>query len=154
MEQYLNFIRQTRKNFIQLLESCTIEELNQIPEGFNNNIIWNFGHIITSQQGLCYTLSGLVPKIDPAYINTYKKGTKPESFIGQEEIDDLKKLAISLIDELEADLKNQVFTRYNSFTTSYGVTLNTTQDAVQFFPIHDSYHYGCAWAIKKIITKN
>jgi len=154
MEQLLNFIRQTRINFIHLVEQSTIEELNKVPEGFNNNMIWNFGHIITSQQGLCYTLSGLASKIDPAYINTYKKGTKPERFIGQEEVEDLKKLALSTIDELENDLKNGVFTSYNSFTTSYGVTLNTTQDAVQFFPIHDSYHYGCAWAIKRIINKN
>lgn len=154
MEQHFKTIRQTRNNFIQLLDSCTLEEANQVPEGFNNNIIWNFGHIIASLHGLCYTLSGLKAKSSPDYLNEYRKGTKPERFIGQDEVNELKELMLNTVDELEEDLKNQVFINYNAYTTSYGVTLNDIQDAVQFFPIHDAYHYGCATAIKRIINNN
>lgn len=154
MEQLLNNVRQIRKNFIQLIENSSVEELNQVPEGFNNNIIWNFGHIITSQQALFYLLSAIPPKISPQYMDEFRRGTKPERFISQEEINDLKKLMLSTIDELEEDLENQVFVNYISYTTVFGVTLNSAKDALQFFPIHDAYHYGCATAIKRVINNN
>jgi hypothetical protein len=152
MENLLKTIKQTRKNFIRLIEESTAEELNRIPAGFNNNMIWNFGHIIASQQILCYKLAGIAPKIDPQYILDYQKGTKPEKFIESEEINFLKGLMLSTIDELADDLKNDVFVNYNSMVTSYGVELKNTADAVQFFPVHDAFHYGCASSIKKALN--
>jgi len=152
MEQLLKTIRQTRKNFIQLIEASSVEELNEVPAGFNNNMIWNFGHIIVSQQLLCYKLADIDPKIEIAYIQDYQKGTKPERFIGESEINTLKELMLSTVDVLEDDLWNNVFVNYHAFTTSYGVTLNSTADAVGFFPVHDAYHYGCASSIKKAIN--
>ncbi|WP_316792110.1 DinB family protein [Pedobacter frigoris] len=154
MEQLLAIIRQTRKNFTQLIEASSLEELNEVPAGFNNNMIWNFGHIIVSQQLLCYKLAGIEPKIDKALISDYQKGTKPERFIEQAEIETLKNLMVSTIDVLETDLKNNIFTSYHGFMTSYGVQLNNTNDAFQFFPVHDAFHYGCASSIKKAINNN
>lgn len=144
---------QTRKNFIELMQTSTIEELNEVPAGFNNNIIWNFGHIIASQQILCYKLANLDPTIDTQYILDYQKGTKPEKFIEAEEINILKSLALSTIDKLVEDLNNNVFVSYNPRTTSYGIELKSTIEAVQFFPIHDALHYGIASAIKKVLNK-
>jgi len=152
LENLLKTIRQTRKNFIQLIDRSTVEELNQVPAGFNNNMIWNFGHIIASQQILCYKLAGLEPRIDPSYLLAYQKGTKPERFIEVRQIDTLKELMLSTIDVLEHDLKNEVFESYNVTTTSYGVTLNNTIEAVQFFPVHDAFHYGCASSIQKVLN--
>jgi hypothetical protein len=152
MENLLTTIKQTRKNFIQLIEISSAEELNRIPAGFNNNMIWNFGHIIASQQILCYKLAGIAPRIDQKYILDYQKGTKPEKFIDAEEINFLKGLMLDTIDELADDLKNNIFINYSSIVTSYGVELKSTVDAVQFFPVHDAFHYGCASAIKKALN--
>ena len=40
-------------------EKCSLEELNKIPEGFNNNVIWNIAHVVVTQQLLVYDMSGL-----------------------------------------------------------------------------------------------
>jgi hypothetical protein len=152
MENLLTTIKQTRKNFIQLIERSSAEELNRIPAGFNNNMIWNFGHIIASQQILCYKLAGIAPRIDQKYILDYQKGTKPEEFIDTEEINFLKGLMLGTIDELADDLKNNIFINYSSMITSYGVELKSAADAVQFFPVHDAFHYGCASSIKKALN--
>jgi hypothetical protein len=152
MDQLLNIIKQTRTNFIQLLNNSTIEELNAVPSGFNNNIIWNFGHIISSQQLLCYRLAGLPMMLKKEYISQYQKGTKPEKFVELNEVHDLKELMLTTIDQLAEDLKHNIFVNYHSFTTEFGVTLNSTAEAVHFFGIHDGYHYGCAASIKKAIT--
>jgi len=152
MEYLLNVTRKTRENFIRLVESLTIEELNEIPAGFNNNIIWNFGHIIASQQGLCYRLANVQPVIDKQYILPYTKGTKPESFVSAEEVSTLKGFMRSTIDQLEEDLKQGKFTDYHAFTTDYGVAVKSEAEAVQFFVVHDALHYGMASSIKKVIT--
>lgn len=155
MEYLLNITRKTRENFIRLIETSTVEELNEIPEGFNNNIIWNFGHIIASQQGLCYRLANVETVIGKQYILPYTKGSRPETFIGAAEINTLKDWMRSTIDQLEEDLKLNKFTSYQTFLTDYGVEIKSNAEAVQFFVVHDALHYGIALAIKKVInTKN
>ena len=44
------------KNF---LDNYSLEQLNTIPSGMSNNLIWNLGHVVVSQQKLVYALSGL-----------------------------------------------------------------------------------------------
>lgn len=154
MEYLLNVTRQTREHFIKLIETLSVEELNEIPAGFNNNIIWNFGHIVASQQGLCYLLSNVTPVVEKQYMLPYRKGTRPEKFIDAEEISTLKELMRSSIDQLENDLRSNKFTSYNSFLTDYGVEVRSIDEAVQFFVVHDAFHYGIATTIKKVIKNN
>ena len=154
MEYLLNITRKTRENFIRLIETSTVEELNEIPAGFNNNIIWNFGHIVSSQQGLCYVLANVEPVIEKQHMLPFRKGTRPEKFFGAEEINTLKELMRSTIDQLEEDLKNNKFLNYSAFTTDYGVEVKSNAEAVQFFVVHDALHYGIASAIKKVINNN
>ncbi|OIR03425.1 DinB superfamily protein [mine drainage metagenome] len=151
MEKQINISKQTRRNFLNLIDSLSVEQLNKIPAGMNNNIAWNFGHIVATQQLLCYTLAGAVPRVDQSLIDKYRKGTKPESFIDSDEIELLKKLSISLIDELEKDIKTDIFNNYKSYPTSYGVGLSSIEDAVNFFPMHEAMHYGVALTIKKFV---
>lgn len=153
MKEQFDLIRQTRTRFIDLVDGLSIEELNEIPAGMNNNIAWNFGHIITAQQGLCNGLSGVEQDVPDELTAGFKKGTKPESFISQEEIDELKEYAMSCIDELERGLSENVFVQYNTYTTSYGYTLNNIEDAVRFVMVHDALHLGYAMAIRRNLSK-
>jgi hypothetical protein len=153
MEKQFDVIVKTRTNFLNLVDGLTIEELNKIPQGFNNNIAWNFGHIIISQQVLCYTRAGIIPRIDESLIKKYQKGSKPESFIDVDEIEQLKKLAFSLIDDLKADRKENKFAGYEPVSTSFGVDLNNVEDAIPYFSMHDGLHLGYAMAIRKNLSK-
>ncbi|WP_345230142.1 DinB family protein [Olivibacter ginsenosidimutans] len=140
---------QTRKNFMLLMDELTIDDVNTIPHGFNNNIAWNFGHLVVSQQKLCYTLAGLPLKIDEQFLIKYQRGSKPEAFVCQEEIDQLKKLAFSLLVALAEDLKSKIFRNFTPTKLHYGIELLSIQDAVNYFPVHDALHLGFATAIKK-----
>ena len=72
-------LKATRKNILKTHEGLSIEQLNLTPEGFNNNLIWNFGHVIATQQILCYSLSGNKAFVSNDLIEAYRKGTKPEN---------------------------------------------------------------------------
>jgi hypothetical protein len=122
-----------------------------VPEGFKNNVAWNFGHIIVSQQTLCYARAGVPLLIDQAYIDKYQKGTKPEGFIGEEEINILKTFLFSLIDTQQKDCEENKFSGYQGFTTQYGVTLNSINDAVPYVATHDALHFGFSKAIANAV---
>ena len=147
----LDFNLQTRRNFISVLDSLTLEQANKIPEGYNNNVIWNFGHTIITTQLLCYKMSNLPVGIDETLVDEFKKGSIPKNDYSQDELDQLKSLAFSTIDQLISDLSNDVFQSYNQYTTSYNVTLSSIADAVAFITIHEGVHLGYAMALKKNI---
>jgi len=153
MDKSIETIQATRKIFIQLMEGLSIDALNKVPEGFNNNIIWNFGHAIVTQQILCYKLANLPLKIDESYLLKYSKGTKPEKFLDDNELAFLKQQAVSLMDELVVDMEKDVFNNFSSYTTSFNVVLNSIDDAVKFLVMHEGLHLGYAMALKKIVNK-
>lgn len=73
----------SRNVLLKFLEGHTLEQLNKVPEGFSNNLIWNIGHIVVVQQMLVYRLSGLPMMISDAMVAKYMKGTKPETDVTQ-----------------------------------------------------------------------
>lgn len=152
MEKYFDIIAQTRANFIQLIDGLSIEQVNRIPAGFNNNIIWNFAHAISAQQILCYKLSGLTPVVDEHFVELFKKGTKPEQFIDEEKLVHIKKLATVTIEKLKVDVADKLFTNYTAYTTSYNVSLSCIEDAIQFISVHEGLHYGYAMALRKLVN--
>jgi len=152
-DKSIDTIIASRKLFLKLIDGLFIDALNKIPEGFNNNIIWNFGHVIVSQQILCYKLAGLPLKIDDAYVFKYSKGTKPETFISDDEVAFLKQQSLQLIDELVVDLEKDVFNNFSSYTTSFNVELNNISDAVKFITMHEGLHLGYAMALKRMTNK-
>ena len=152
MEKNVETIFATRKMFIKLMDGLSIEKLNKVPQGFNNNIIWNFGHVIMTQQILCYKLANLSTHVTESYITKYSKGSKPESFIDANELDYLRELALSSVDQLIIDMSNNLFDNFNTYTTSFGVDLTCIDDAVKFMCMHEGMHIGYAMALKRVVN--
>jgi DinB superfamily len=152
MQKQIELIKQTRNNFLKLVEGLSVEQLNEIPAGMSNNIAWNFGHIVAAQQGLCNGMSGVVLNMAPDFIAGFKKGTKPEAFIDSEMIQKFKGYVLSNISDLEKGLEENIFVNYQPYETSYGYALNSIEDAVRFVATHDALHFGYAMAIRKNLT--
>jgi hypothetical protein len=54
-----------------VLSGYNLDQLNTIPEGFNNNLIWNIGHIIVSQ--LLVINFGLPMMVSDELVEKYKR---------------------------------------------------------------------------------
>ena len=110
MHQQIENIKATRTFLLTLIEDLTIEQLNQISEGFNNNIIWNLAHLVAAQQSICYKRSGLQPIVQDKYFSPFAPGSKPEGFIDANEVETIKTLLLSTLNEFESDYKKGFFT--------------------------------------------
>jgi hypothetical protein len=153
MNKIIEVIKACRSKWLTMLDQLTIDQLNIIPTGFSNNLAWQFGHVIVSQQILCYRLAGQKFVINDELIDRYKNGSRPEGYINEEEINLLKGYMLSTIEQLEVDLKNGVFDNYTPYTISTyaGFTLENVNDALTFIVSHDALHYGCSISMKKLV---
>jgi hypothetical protein len=153
MDKLIEVIKASRNKLLSLVTDLTTEELNYIPTGFNNNIAWQVGHLVVSQQLLCYKLTGQKFLIEDELIDLYKNGSKPERPFTDVEIAQMKGYLLSTIDQLEIDLTNKIFENYTPYTISTypGLTLTNITDAVTFIVSHDGLHYGCSLGLKKLV---
>jgi hypothetical protein len=153
MKESIDIIRGARKFLLNLIDGISIEKLNEIPEGFNNNLAWNFAHVIANQQILCYRNAGAKPVISDEIIDKYKTGTRPEGFIDEKEFENLKQFLLSTIDKFEEDSATNIFENYKAFDLkSYpGVRLKNINDAAKFVSFHDGLHVGYSMALKRAL---
>lgn len=141
-------LKNTRTFFKDFIEKNSLEDLNKIPKGFNNNIIWNIGHIVVTEQLLAYKLSGLPVMVSDGMIEKYRKGTKPEFDATQDEVNEIKVLLFSTIKRTEKDFKNNGFKNFTGYTVSTtDNTLNTIDEALQFVLFHEGMHLGYVMAL-------
>lgn len=150
MNKTIDNLRKTRQAALAMTESLTAEQLNKIPQGFNNNIIWNLGHLVAAQEGVCYKRSGMPTNVSDDFFERYRPGSKPEQVVSDEEIALIRGLLISSLDQLEADHAAGKLVM-NPWTTRYGVDINTIDEGINFLPFHEGLHMGVISAQAKLV---
>jgi hypothetical protein len=149
MQWTFDILEKNRKLMASFLDKFSVEQLNTVPEGFNNNIIWNIAHLVATQQLLTYKLSGLPMRVDEAFVEAYRKGTKANGMVSAEDIATIKSMLFSSVEQTKEDYNNGVFKSYNAYTTSTGSTLTSFEDAMAFNNYHEGIHLGYILAMKK-----
>lgn len=151
MRRLIDIIKQPRLLVLKEIENFSTEQLNKIPEGFNNNIAWNLGHMIAAQQGICYKRSGLDTTVTEEFFHAYKPGTKPEKFIDTAEITFIKEQLFITLEQLEADMNKGIFINYTQVMTRYGIELSSIDQAISFLPFHEGLHIGYIMSLRKLV---
>jgi len=151
MKIEFDILRKNRKLILNIIEGLSIEQLNKIPDGFGNNIIWNIAHMVVTQQLLCYNLSDLDMTVSDHMVASFRKGTAPIKIVSEKEFETYKNLFIELPMQLERDYKNEVFKKYKEYTTSINVNIVNIDFAIDFNNYHEGIHLGIILGIVKLI---
>lgn len=157
MNKQIENIKHFRKYLLKLTEDLSVEQLNKIPAGYNNNIIWHLAHVGCVVQNVCYVRSGLPITTEDQYFSPYMPGTKPERFIDEEEINIIKALSISSIDRLQSDYEQNVFSQH-PYTPSefipkvYGMQITNIDEAIDYLIYHEGTHAGYVLAMKHLVS--
>lgn len=151
LKNALEITKISRNAYGKILNHYSLEQLNFVPEGFQNNLFWNIAHIVVTQQLLVYGLSGLKKGVSDEWVELYKKGSKTTQNATQEDLELLKELLFSLVDKTIVDVEKGVFKTFTSYMTSTGFELKSIIDAFEFNNFHEGIHLGYVLALKKAV---
>jgi len=109
-----------------------------IPKGYNNNIWWNIAHVVVTQQILVYKLAAQPIRVSQELVDKFKKGTVPNGKVTDEEIELIKKLLFTTIEDTIEDYEKELFDSYNEY-------------AIAFNLFHEGLHLGTILSLQKAV---
>ena len=130
MTSYLKILAHKRKRLLDLTKDLTVEQYNAIPDGFNNNIIWNMGHALSVSERMLYDESGLQPRVHAIPLTRFNKGTRPG--------EDLQMNEVSYI---RTQLLNSVHLRQEKDGETGIAEHKPRARSIEFLLFHEDYHY-------------
>jgi len=152
MIPYLNKLEEERKLLLERTKDLTVDQYNMIPRGFNNNIIWNMGHILVVSEDLLYGNSPYRRPVNEFTKSRFQKGTAPDEVIGEDEI---------AIIRHALQHTTQIFKRcsgidqsggeYPSFSDT-GMPL-IPDDVMRFLLFHEELHYRKIARLSEHVSK-
>ncbi|QGQ46007.1 DinB family protein [Metabacillus sediminilitoris] len=132
------------------------ERSDIIPKGFNNNIRWNFGHIVYVQEKIVFGITGEQMNIPDDYEQLFGPGTKPSDWEG-------KPPSLAEIGEVLAEQKPRIKEfmqgRFHEklpapFTNRGGITFYTAGEAFLFSFYHEALHIETINRIYRAISSS
>lgn len=158
----LAIIAATRSRMVTLLEDHNLEQLNAVPPGFNNNLIWNAAHCYVSTHRVAFVQNGVsdqemtVMAYHPPTTDltaAYQKGTRPTGDVDQAFVDDI--IAALSHQPWMSGLAEQFLIpeRYENWITSWGVELHSAGEALSYLNMHEGMHYGVMLALRKCVPQ-
>ncbi|WP_366185581.1 DinB family protein [Flavobacterium ovatum] len=151
MDSIFEVLKIQRNLAVQFLDHYTLEQLNTIPEGYRNNLIWNIAHMVVTQQLLVYKFSGLPMQVSDELVERYKKGTEVTAPATETEIAEIKTLLVDTAVQNEKDFANGLFVNYAEYPTSTGFVIKNVADALSFNVFHEGMHIGIMMRLRKLV---
>lgn len=149
--QTMDVFLQDRQLILSAVSGLSAEAYFEMPPGFDNNVAWNLGHIIVTQQALHYRLSGLPTLTTRQDIAMFKTGSSPADWEGNPDIPRLVDLLVQTGPQLKEDYEAGLFGSYQAYTTSTGISMPTIEDALAFNNFHEGLHLGTILALRNFV---
>src|SRR3954471_5538531 len=100
MSQFLlSNMELTRSFFIKNVEALEEGQVDVQPEGFNNNIHWHIGHVLTTAESFMFGFPKNTSHLPANYLELFARGTKPADWQG--DVPSVSVLTSQLKDQLK-----------------------------------------------------
>ncbi len=147
-ENVLQSMGLARGYLLTIIKDISDEQMLIVPEGANNNVLWNLGHLAMSHAGLTYGPCGLDSPVPENYGALFKGGTSPSTWDEAPSVAEVKDVFKSSHKKTLEDYKNGAFDDFKPRDFMGGVTLDNVEQAIGFNLIHEGVHIGALINIK------
>lgn len=144
-ELIIQQFERTRNTLVQTLEGTSPEVFEVIPEGFNNNIHWQVGHILTT--GALFMFYG-EQKLPENYNALFGNSTKPADWTG--DVPSVETLLEQLKEQLE-QIKNIDVATFDERIEQPFLGNETRGELAAMGAFHEAYHVGQVHILKRLI---
>lgn len=138
-------MRFVQENTISCVSEINDESSLFIPEGFNNNIKCNLGHIYVVQEKFAFNIFNERTTMQKNIFDLFSTGTKPTDW-GEKVLPTISELIHLLekqVDRIEQTLEFRLKEVVEKpFTTSTGLTLSTVEELLSFCLYHEGMHFA------------
>ncbi|WP_100334045.1 DinB family protein [Bacillus alkalisoli] len=145
-----------RKRTVSLLEKTPESILLEIPKGFNNNLLWHFGHIFWAQEVLMHSFLKEEHNCSSEFQEMFSIGSSPNKWTTEPP-------SISEIKTMLEKQPNRIVQTFSGrleeagekpFSLGPDVTLNTVAEVLNFVLWHEGLHQGEINAMLKLLGEN
>ncbi|WP_243292332.1 DinB family protein [Bacillus sp. FJAT-47783] len=135
-------VKTTREITENMLKKIPESDFMDIPAGFNNNLLWNFGHIAYVQDMLVYHLIGETMHVPDSYETYFARGTKPKDWaLAPPTIDEVKMVLVEQKERIHENLRGKLDTPLpQPFTNGTGKEFYTVGETLLFSTYHEALH--------------
>lgn len=144
-------VGRTRRNILKQLDALSAEKRDIVPTGFNNNIHWQLGHIVTMAERIVYGFAGKEATLPPGYPLFFATGTRPSEWIGEpptwdEIMQVFQTQQAALIEAFAGSLDEPVKNRDNY------AKAETIRHLLELNVSHESSHAGMITAMVRVLN--
>lgn len=151
-------LRFVRVSTIKQVTGMSEEETRTVPRGFNNNVLWNLGHILLVHEKFSLGLTNEKMELPKHLAEYFTTGTKPENWVTNiPSLDVILQLLSKQIDRIEQTLEHRLESSLEQpYITSAGLELLTVKECLSFCLYHEGMHYATIKAIKQqiLVSRN
>ncbi|TLS36058.1 DinB family protein [Pseudalkalibacillus caeni] len=147
-EVLFNQLESYREYTLHLLDSVTEEEADAVPDGFNNNIRWNLGHIYLDQFDWIQHLTKEKINIPEGFREWFGFGTSPADW--KEPPPTLETLKELLGNQI-ACIRDQYGHRLEEQFPETECEMHTIAQVLVRTVFHEGLHIGAIISIKKFL---
>jgi uncharacterized damage-inducible protein DinB len=147
-ELWFKYIELTRNRFIKNIESIGNDIVDVQPRGFNNNIHWMVGHVLTVAEQFLFRYPNESSPLPANYKELFGNGTKPSEW--KDEVPSVDELILQLKKQLARMKKIPVEKFYEKLETPF-LGQETFGELANFAVFHEANHLGQIQTMKRLI---
>lgn len=143
-------------SFLRHVTLHTVKDLSEteaciIPEGFNNNILWNLGHIYSAQEQFAFHFAEEPMELPEGFSDLFKMGSKPADWTVQPPT--LPEL-LGLLKDQPSRIRERLINRLGEEVphpfSIPGLSLKTIGQLLTFNLYHEGVHVQAIRMLQKI----
>ena len=140
-----------RSNTLNSVKQLSESQADSVPEGFNNNIRWNLGHVYLVQERFAFGFAQEPMLMPQGFTDLFGRDTRPSEWkVQPPTLPDLIQLLEDQTSRIEEKLSNRLDEAVvKPFAMPSGLTLRTIGEFLTFSMYHEGMHVQTIKMLKR-----